>query len=68
MTAHIEEAAQLQLRSANQEQRLAKQLGGKEVAGIGELVSVSDDLPGARENRALLLFMHCGIDIIRSRD
>lgn len=57
MTADVVEPAELLVGAANDKQRFADQLGGEVVARVGDLVVVSDHLPGAGED---LLFFQGG--------
>jgi len=68
VAADVIEAAKFALESASDQERLTAQVGGKEVAGINDLVGVSDDLPGTGENTILFEVGDIRIDIILCRN
>ncbi len=65
MTADVIEAAQLTLRAAHQQQRFAQKLGGKKVARLRQLFTMSNHLPRTCEDPLVFLRPNPGIDIER---
>jgi hypothetical protein len=54
MTADVVEPPELLVGAANDDERFADQPGGEVVSGVGDLVMVSDHLPGAGEDLLIL--------------
>ena len=55
MPAHIEQRAHLAVLAANDEQRLAAQAGGEEIAGLAHLAVMPDAVPVAQDQPLHLL-------------
>ena len=65
MTADVVEGADLLIGFSNYEQRLADQLGSEVVPRIGDLVAMSDELPGAGEDAVAFLGGDIGVEVER---
>jgi len=65
MAADIVESAELLIGSANHEQWLADELSGEVTAGLGDLVAMSDELPGAGEDAVAFFSSDSGVEVER---
>ena len=67
MTAHIEERPYAPVLAAHRHQRLAHEVQGVVIAGIGNIVKMAYDLPGSGENAFLLGFQEIRIPVDPAR-
>src|SRR6266849_9163955 len=65
MTANIEKGAQAAVVAADHKERLAVDVNGEELAGLGNLVEAADHLPVGGEDAAALQLLDARIEIPR---
>ena len=65
--AHVVEGAQGPVPGAGHEHLLVEDIGGQEVAGVGEVVGVADELPAPEPDRLLLALEDGRVIVVRRR-